>query len=203
MHDPAGLISHWGYYAIFVLVVFGNMGVPLPEETVLVIAGYMVWRGELSLVIVLVVGIVSAAVGDNIGYWLGRRFGRTALDRHATWILGHPERLSAMRRFVERRGALAVVVARFVPGLRFAAGPLAGALGMPLKAFLAANLFGAGIYVPVVVGIGYGIGYGLGEYVERLRRVVGGVEHLVLLLALAGAAALLGWRVIKALRAGQ
>jgi membrane protein DedA with SNARE-associated domain len=200
MADPSELISHWGYFAIFVLVVFGNMGIPLPEETVLIVAGYMVWRGELKLPIVLAVGTVSAVVGDNIGYWLGRRYGRAALERHAQWLLGSAARLHGMQRFVTRRGFLAVFIARFVPGLRFAAGPLAGALGLPFASFLVANLLGAVTYVPLAVGAGYAVGYGLGEYVERLRLLTDNLEHLVVAAALAGTAALLTWRLISGVR---
>ena len=200
MGDPGTLISQWGYLAIFVLVAFGNMGVPLPEETILMLAGYMVWRGELRLALVIGVGVVSAVIGDNVGYWLGRRFGKAALQRHATWILGRPERLEAMQRFVARRGPVAVFVARFVPGLRFAAGPLAGALGMPFASFLPANLLGAAIYVPLAVGAGYAIGYGLGEYVERARAVISNLEDVVLLAALGCTMALIAWRVARRLR---
>ena len=86
----------------------------------------MAWRGELRLPIVLAIGIVSAAGGDNIGYWLGHRYGRATLERHSRWLLGHPGRLAMMQDFVARRGSLAVFVARFVPGLRFMAGPSRG-----------------------------------------------------------------------------
>src|SRR4029450_7697160 len=70
MSDLPALIGHWGYIAIFVTVVLGNIGLPVPEETVLAVAGYLVWRGELNLIAVLIVGIVSAVAGDNLGYWL-------------------------------------------------------------------------------------------------------------------------------------
>ncbi len=134
MSDLHEFVGHWGYLAIFVVVMLGNVGLPVPEETILALAGYLVWRGELRLSLVLAVGIVSAVVGDNIGYWLGRRYGQTAMPRYARWVLGHPERLEAMKAFVGRRGPMAVFVARFVPGVRFTAGPLAGALGPALLA---------------------------------------------------------------------
>jgi membrane protein DedA with SNARE-associated domain len=201
--DPAELITHWGYGALFLLVILGNMGLPLPEETILVLAGYMAWRGELRLPIVLVIGIVSAAGGDNIGYWLGHRFGRATLERHSRWLLGHPSRLAMMQDFVDRRGALAVFVARFVPGLRFMAGPLAGALGLPFHTFLVANLLGALVYVPIVVSVGYyGLGYGLGAYLEQLRDLGADLEGLVLLVALLGFAGILTWRIARASRRG-
>ena len=199
--DPGELINHWGYGALFLLVILGNMGLPLPEETILVLAGYMAWRGQLRLPIVLAIGMVSAAGGDNIGYWLGQRYGRKTLERHSRWLLGHPDRLAMMQDFVARRGALAVFVARFVPGLRFMAGPLAGALGLPFRTFLIANLLGAAVYVPLVVSVGYyGLGYGLGEYLERLRELGADLEGLVLLVALLGFAAILTWRIVRASR---
>ena len=72
--NPEVAVAHWGYLAVFILVVLGNAGVPVPEESVLLVAGFLVWTGQLRLDIVLVVGVISAVVGDNIGYWLGRRF---------------------------------------------------------------------------------------------------------------------------------
>jgi membrane protein DedA with SNARE-associated domain len=199
--DLHQFVGHWGYAAIFVVVVLGNVGLPVPEETILALAGYLVWRGKLRLSLVLVVGIVSAVVGDNIGYWLGRRYGQTALPRYARWVLGHPERLETMKAFVARRGPLAVFVARFVPGVRFTAGPLAGALGMPIPAFLLANVAGAVVYVPVVVGAGYAVGIGFGAYVEQLRYLIGEVERIVLVVVLVGVLALVAVRIVQAIHA--
>ena len=200
MSDLPELIGHWGYIAIFVVVILGNVGLPLPEETVLAVAGYLVWRGELNLGAVLVVGVVSAVTGDNLGYWLGRRYGRKALPRYARWVLGHPERLQSMEAFVERRGPFAVFVARFIPGIRFMAGPLAGGLGLRFLPFLTANVLGALVYVPVAVAGGYVLGLGLGKYVEYARRFAGQVEYLVLFVALMSAVALIAWRVVQGLR---
>lgn len=200
--DPTELLAHWGYLALFLLVILGNIGLPVPEETILVLAGYMCWRGELNLFIVLGIGIVSAVGGDNIGYWVGHRFGKTSLERHASWLLGHRDRLAMMQDFVAKRGALAVFIARFVPGLRFMAGPLAGALGMPVTTFFVANLLGALCYVPAVVSLGYGIGYGVGQYVERLRGLGTNVEEVVLVAALVFFSALLARRLLLARRGG-
>jgi membrane protein DedA with SNARE-associated domain len=201
MPDLTLFVEHWGYVAIFVVVVLGNVGLPLPEETILALAGYLAWRGDMHMPIVIAVGIVSAVAGDNLGYWLGRRFGREALPRYAAWILGHPERLHAMEAFVARRGPLAVFVARFLPGIRFLAGPLAGGLGMRFASFFAANVLGALVYVPAVVVAGYAIGYGLGPYVERAHETVGRAEHVLVGGVIIAALAMLAWRVVHAVRA--
>jgi membrane protein DedA with SNARE-associated domain len=168
MFDVTELVGHWGYLAVFVIVVVGNVGVPVPEETALLAAGYLVWRGDLRWSLVLMVGIVSAVAGDNVGYWLGRRYGPGVLERFRRLIGISPPRFLSMRTFIVRWGSLGVFVARFLPGLRFLAGPLAGAVGLHLTAFIAANMFGAFLYVPAIVTAGYIVGYGAGADVERV-----------------------------------
>jgi len=180
MVNVGALLGHWGYGAIFLAVVLGNLGVPVPEETVLVLAGYEAQRGALWLPAVLGVGWVSAVLGDNLGYWLGRRYGPMLLARCGRWASITPGRLDRMSGLVSRYGAYAVFVARFVPGLRFVAGPVAGIVGLRPVKFVAANVLGALLYVPYAVGIGYGLGYGFGD---RLERLIGRVEWIALPLA--------------------
>ena len=71
---------------------------------------------------------------------------------------------------------------------------------MRFTQFFTANVLGALVYVPTVVGAGYAIGYGLGEYVERLQKFVGQVERVILAVALVSALALIGWRIVHAMR---
>lgn len=178
------IVEHWGYAAVFAIVLLGSVGLPVPEETILMLTGYLVWRGDLSFPLVCVVGVVSASLGDNAGYWLGRRFGRQALRRYATRFWLSSATLEASQRFVLRHGMLAVFVARFVPGLRFAAGPVSGLSGIPVSSFFIANILGAVCYVPIVVGLGYALGRGAGSRLERVRAAGVAVEHIVLPAAL-------------------
>jgi membrane-associated protein len=116
MSDLGQLIAYWGYPAIFVVVVLGNVGLPVPEEITLIVAGYLVWQGYFRLSIVLAVGVISAVAADNIGYWLGRRYGPAAVARVARWAAVNAERMESMRRFMLRHGALACSSAG-VPGV--------------------------------------------------------------------------------------
>jgi membrane protein DedA with SNARE-associated domain len=186
MGPLALFVAHWGYAAVFAVVVLGNVGLPVPEETILSLAGYLVWRGDLNLWLVLIVGIASASTGDNLGYWLGRRFGGAVLRRYATRLGAGPTSVEATQSFVLKHGVLAVFVARFLPGFRFAAGPVAGMTGMSAPAFVVANLLGAACYVPIVVGAGYAIGRGVGARLEQARATGVAVEHIVLAAAVLG-----------------
>jgi len=202
MPDINQLIADWGNAGIFLVVILGNIGLPVPEETVLAGAGYLVWSGRLQLIPVLIVSIVSAVAGDNFGYWLGRRYGRAAVERYARWLLT-PARVVVAESFISRYGALAVCIARFVGGFRFLAGPLAGAAGLPFRSFLRGNLLGAVLFVPYAVGIGYAIGYGLGPYMARVPHALGGIGHVMLPLAIIVVVVLVAWRaIIRIVRLG-
>jgi membrane protein DedA with SNARE-associated domain len=167
--DPSHLFQHLGYAAILVIVVLGNAGVPAPEESVLVLGGYLAWHGRLHLPLVIIVGVVSASLGDNLGFWAGRHYGQRAVAR----LPLPPARVAQAQALIARYGTRTVFFARFVPGLRTVAGPLAGAGGLPPLRFFAANLLGAICYVPWPVLAGYGLGYGAGDWLERLRRSTG------------------------------
>ena len=186
--DPSHLFQHLGYAAILVIVLLGNAGVPAPEESVLVLGGYLAWHGRLHLPLVIIVGVVSASLGDNLGFWAGRHYGMRAVAR----LPLPPARVAQAQALIARYGTRAVFVARFVPGLRTVAGPLAGAGGLLPLRFFAANLLGAVCYVPWPVLAGYGVGYGLGDWLERLRRDTGlfkeNIALFATIVALAGAA---------------
>jgi membrane protein DedA with SNARE-associated domain len=176
MPDLSALLEHWRYPAIFAAVILGNVGLPVPEETVLALGGFLAQRGELHLPTVIAVGVLAAIVGDNIGYWLGRRYGREALERYGRYIWVSPSRLERVSAFMARYGGFAVFAARFVAGARFLAGPVAGAMGMPPRTFVVANTLGALVYVPYAVGLGYAVSYGAGHMIERF---VGRAEPIV------------------------
>ncbi len=184
MDSVRALVSHWGYLAVFGCVMLGNIGIPVPEESVLWVAGFLVWRGRLELPLVLLVGIVAAVAGDNLGYWLGRRYGQPTVERCANWARVPTARLKRMQRFVARYGPVGVFCARFIAGLRFLAGPLAGSLGLRPLPFFLANVLGALCYVPIMVGTGYAVGYGFRQYVRGFLRTERRLERGLLLAGL-------------------
>ena len=191
------LVSQWGYLGLLGFVLLGNLGLPVPEESVLWVAGYLVWQGGFHLPLVLMVGIVSAVVGDSLGYWIGRRYGQPVVARYGLWARLTPPRLATLRRFVQHYGPIAVFLARFVIGFRFLAGPLAGSLDLPWRSFLLANVLGALVYVPLMVGMGYAVGVGLGGYVEPIWRATAKAQQSLLLGAALLALLYLGYRALQ------
>ena len=99
------------------------------------------WEKKLELSVVLIVGFLSMVIGDNLG--AGRTYGRATIERYGQKLFISSERLDVMQNFVNRYGQVAVFLARFIPGLRFLAGPLTGIAGMLFPRFFLANIAGA------------------------------------------------------------
>jgi membrane protein DedA with SNARE-associated domain len=194
MPDLSPLLEHWRYPAIFLVVILGNVGLPVPEESVLALAGFLAARGLLHLPGVLAVGALAAIVGDNLGYWAGRRYGPEALARYGRYVWITPDRLAKASAAMTRHGGLAVFAARFVPGVRSLAGPVAGATGMRPLTFVVSNGLGAVAYVPYAVGLGYALGYGAGTAIER---VLGRAEPVFVAAIVVVTIALIARRLIR------
>jgi len=195
--DAHDLLEYWGYTGIFGIVVLGNLGFPVPEEGALIFAGYLVWAEQLRLLPVLLTGISAAVIGDNIGYWFGRHYGQNAIQRYGHKVFITPARLEKAKAFVFRYGPYGVFIARFVPGLRFMSGPIAGSAAMPFPQFFIANLLGGLIYVPLSVGVGYGLGHGFGGALKEIQYLAGRVDYLVFTLFALAVVAILAWRALS------
>ncbi|HKV53460.1 MAG TPA: DedA family protein [Candidatus Binataceae bacterium] len=156
--ELSGWLSTWGYLGIFVCVFIGNLGVPVPEETVLLVAGFLAGRGDLELRVVYVVGVGSAVTGDCCGFLFGRTSGQRLFESLARRYQFVRRRYDRLQDFFKAHGAKAVFMARFVAGARFLAGPMAGAAGMSFVRFLGWNLLGALVWCLLVISVGYLVG---------------------------------------------
>lgn len=136
--------AHLGYPVLAALVAGESAGLPIPGETALVSAALLVGPGGLGLPMVILVAATAAIVGDNIGYWLGRRAGRKALTAHRGPFRRHRQHLlDGGEAFFARHGGKAVALGRFVAGVRVVTAVVAGASRMPVRRFMVANAIGA------------------------------------------------------------
>lgn len=168
-------LAGWGPWAYLVLFAVSAgessafLGLVVPGEAFVVLAGALVARGDLALLPVLGVVAIGAAVGDSIGYALGRRLGGCRDDG---WLarIWSCRRMSRVRRFLDRHGPSTIFTARFVGMLRPLAPFAAGAVAMPYRSFLIFNVLGAAAWAGSAVGIGYLFG-------QPAERFLGGSSH--------------------------
>src|SRR5437870_2709621 len=99
---------------------------PVPGETALLAGAALSHDGPLSLPWVILIAMGAAVLGDNLGFLIGRRFGRAVIERHGRRVGLSPARLAMFDRFFERHGARTIFIARFITGLRVFGAVLAG-----------------------------------------------------------------------------
>lgn len=165
----AFVVQH-GYWVVGAVVGFESMGVPMPGETALLAAAaYAGATHRLEIFLVILAAAIGAVVGDNLGFILGRRFGRPWLLRHGHLLRINARRMKVAQLLFHRHGGKVVFLGRFVALLRALAALLAGVNRMPWSRFLVFNVGGALAWAG-----GYGLlAYALGTQVERFAKPVG------------------------------
>jgi membrane protein DedA with SNARE-associated domain len=191
--------SMLAYVALFFGILLENAGIPLPGETALLIAGYFTSEAGghvLHLWAVILCAFLGAVTGDNLGYLLGRRLARPRLAAGKRFLFLTPERFRKAEEYFAKYGAATVFFGRWVALLRIAAGPAAGAAGMPWGRFLVANAAGALVWA---TGVGL-VGHFAGPAWQALKTWLGRGAW-----ALAGGVviAFVAWHVAGWLRKGR
>ena len=149
------LLLRWGYGVIFVAMLLENAGLPLPGETVTLLGGYAAGSGQLNPFGVMGAAAAGAILGDNMGYWVGRRAGWGLILRVGGWLGQSSTDLDKLRERFLRHAGKSVLLGRFVAVLRVVAGPMAGAVGMPYGRFLLCNGIGALLWSTTMVSIAW------------------------------------------------
>jgi len=166
------VIGRWGYVVIFAAMLLENAGLPLPGETVTLLGGYAAGSGQLNLLGVMGAAAGGAVLGDNIGYWVGRRLGWGLILKVGRWLGQSPAQLEKLRDQFLRHAGKSALLGRFVAVLRVVAGPMAGAVGMPYPKFLLCNVVGATLWATIMVSLAW-LG---GRWIPVERMVKGVVE---------------------------
>jgi membrane protein DedA with SNARE-associated domain len=150
--------SQWALLLMFVLLTLESFGLPVPGETALIACSVLASQGSLSIVWVIVVGVVAAILGDNLGYWAARTGGRPVLERHRLTRPYAEKYLPRGERFFAKHGGKAVFLGRFVAVLRVTAAWVAGISHMRWWRFLVWNAAGGIVWATSVALVSYYLG---------------------------------------------
>jgi membrane protein DedA with SNARE-associated domain len=162
LHDIAAYlvdtIGDMGYWGIFLLMFLESTFFPFPSEVIMIPAGYLAYKGEMNLSIVVVVGIVGSVAGALFNYYLAMHFGRGFLLRYGKYFFIKEETLDKLEAFFQKHGELSTFNGRLIPGIRQLISLPAGLARMNLLRFSFYSALGAGIWVIVLVALGYLLG---------------------------------------------
>jgi membrane-associated protein len=158
--DPAKLIETFGYIGLFAIVFAESglfFGFFLPGDSLLLTAGLFAYKGHLDIRILLPLLFTAAVLGDNVGYWFGRKAGPPLFKREQS-LFFRPKNLLAARHFYDKHGGKTIILARFMPFIRTFAPIVAGAVNMNYRRFMIFNLVGALVWAVGLTLAGWSLG---------------------------------------------
>ena len=187
MQSTVHWIAQYGYVGIFALLALGILGLPIPDETLLIFVGYLIFRGRLHTIPAFASAFSGTMCGITLSYALGRSFGLYVVPRWHRFLHLSPERLGRVQNWFRRAGRWVLAFGYFVPGVRHLTAYVAGASGLPFLAFAVFAYAGGFLWSVTFIGIGYFLGEGWTRGDTQLQRNLGifaGVALVAILLFL-------------------
>lgn len=172
------LIIHYGYFGIFVLLMFGIIGLPVPDETLLTLTGYLVYKGELHIVPAFFAAYLGSIIGISISYAIGKTFGHHVLLKYGHYIHITEDRLEKAHNWFEKIGRWALVVCYFIPGVRHIIAIFAGASELQMWEFGLFAYSGALLWAITFLSIGYFFG-------EKWEIALATINHHIIIFSIA------------------
>jgi membrane protein DedA with SNARE-associated domain len=164
----------WGFPGVFVLMAIESSFLPLPSEAVLIPAGFMAFRGELTfgsaipdMAVVVLCGMVGSVVGAYFNYFLSLWLGRPILHRFGKYFFLSEKHLNRAEEIFREYGDITTFVCRLLPAIRHLISIPAGLSKMPLGRFTFFTALGAGIWSAILTGVGYYLGSLSGDMTYR------------------------------------
>lgn len=193
-HQVLNWITQYGYLAIFLLLVCGIVGLPVPDETLLTFTGYLVYKGNFSLPLAYGAALCGSLCGITLSYTLGRTFGMKLIHRYGRYVRITEDHVEKAHAWFARVGHWGLTFGYFVPGVRHLTAYAAGMSAVEWPQFALFAYTGGCLWVAAFLGLGYFLG-------ERWEAVEKNIEHYFGLVGIGLAiliAAYVLWRLLRA-----
>lgn len=152
------MVNHLGYAGIFIMTFVESTFVPIPAEVTMIPAGYLVHQQKMHFLPALVASVLGTVGGSYFNYWIAKRYGRDLFIRYGKYLMMTPAKLAKLEAFFSEHGVISTFTGRLVPGLRHYISFPAGLAKMDMRKFIGYTALGGGIWMSVLLGLGYYIG---------------------------------------------
>ena len=174
------LSGNVAYTTIFLALLLCGLGIPLPEELTLLMAGYLSYEGAVRLEPMWIVCVAGITMGDALLFLIGKKWG-TKIAAHPKIVrFWHLERQAKIKNYFKKHGAKTIFFVRFLSGLRGPAHMLAGSMGFSFWKYLLTNFSAVLIHVTIVAGLGYVFG----NHIDAVRKDMETFKHAVIVIVL-------------------
>lgn len=151
-------ISHYGYAGIFCLLMFGIIGLPIPDETLMTFSGYLVFNGQLHMAPTIVSAFLGSVCGITVSYLLGRSGGYVLILRYGRWVHITKEKIDRVHEWLEHRGRWGLFIGYFIPGVRHVTALVAGTSRMRYSVFATFAYSGGLVWSASFITAGFFLG---------------------------------------------
>ncbi|HUB82244.1 MAG TPA: DedA family protein [Bryobacteraceae bacterium] len=191
-HQVLNWITQYGYIAIFVLLVFGIVGLPVPDETLLTFSGFLVFKGTFALPLAFGAALAGSLSGITVSYVLGRTFGLKLIHRYGRYLHLTEDHIAKAHAWFERVGHWGLTFGYFVPGLRHLTAYAAGMSDVEAPQFALFAYAGGCLWVSTFIGLGYF----LGDRWQAVEKNIEGYFKIVGIALAILALAYVLWRIV-------
>jgi membrane protein DedA with SNARE-associated domain len=190
MSDISGLVEHFPYFGIFLLLILGGIGLPFPEDATLILSGFLVAHGAITPLPTFLTVYAGLLVSDFFLYLVGKKYGRMVVEHKRFQKIISPDRLSKLEEKFKKGDVWVILTGRHFLGLRAQIFLAAGVMRMPAIKFLITDATTALLTIAFMGGMGYAGG----NSVQILRRDLTRIEHIAIVVLMMLIA---GWIVFK------
>jgi membrane protein DedA with SNARE-associated domain len=160
METVLGWVTHYGSVSLFFLMMLGIVGLPIPDETLLVFSGYLIFKGKLNPVFTFSMALLGSATGITLSYLLGRVYGLKLIHKYGRYVHLTEERFAKIHAWFERIGRWSLFLGYYVAGVRHFTAMVAGASDLEYPVFAGFAYSGAFTWVLTFLSLGYFLGDG-------------------------------------------
>lgn len=196
MTEFSAFIEHVPYLGLFLLLILGGIGFPFPEDTTLILCGFLISTKAVKPISALLVVYSGLLIADFFLYFVGKKYGRKIVTHKRFQKIISPERLAALEDKFNKKGILVILLGRHLVGLRAQIFLVAGVMKMSAIKFLMADAISSIFTIALMVGAGY-MG---GNSLQVLKRDITRVEHIGILIVIILLAIYLFFRHFKSRR---
>ncbi len=179
MPHISGLVEHFPYIGLFLLLILGGIGFPLPEDLTLILCGFLIFTDVVKPAYALLVVYSGVLITDFGLYAVGRKYGQKIVTHRRFRKIVSPERLLILEDNFKRKGVLFIMIGRHLAGLRAQIFLTAGVMRMSTVKFLTADAVSSLFTIAIMVGVGY-LG---GNSLQVIKHDITRIEHIGILLA--------------------
>lgn len=172
------LVDSWGYWGIFFMMFLESSFFPFPSEVAMIPAGYLASQGKMSVILAWIAGTGGSLAGAAFNYYLCYFFGRSLIEKYGKYAGITDEKMAKFEAFFNKHGEISTFNCRLIPGIRQYISLPAGLAKMRFGKFALYTTLGAGIWVAILIALGYYLGENEAFLKEQLHIIVIGLVFL-------------------------